>query len=151
MAKTSRVSRSDRGKDLRKRPSALGHYRKAMPALARAQRVTEQASRLGFDWPEPEPVWQKVAEELDELEKAFSSGDHNHVRMELGDLFFSLVNLSRFLHIEAEDALRLATDRFIKRFKHIERSLSEKGKNLAESSLEEMDSLWEEAKKREKF
>jgi MazG family protein len=149
MAKTSRASRSGRGKALRKRPT-LEHYRKTMPALARAQRVTEQASRLGFDWPDLEPVWRKVAEELEELKNALSSRDHNHVRMELGDLFLSLVNLSRFLHIEAEDALRLATERFIKRFKHIERSLSEKGKTLADSSLEEMDSFWEEAKKREK-
>ena len=112
--------------------------------------MTEEASRLGFDWPSVEPVWNKIEEELRELKEAVSSGDKKRIREEMGDLFFSLVNLSRFLDLEAEETLRRATDRFLKRFKHIEARLGEGGKTTAESTLEEMDSLWEEAKRLER-
>lgn len=95
-------------------------------------------------------MWDKLEEELEELKRAVSAGHKNRVREEMGDLLFSLVNLSRFLDLEAEDALSQATDRFVKRFKHIERRLGEQGKTPAESSLEEMDSLWNEAKKLER-
>lgn len=120
-----------------------------MPALARAQKVTERASELGFDWPKVEPVWKKIEEELRELKAAVASGRKRRVREELGDLLFSLVNLSRFLDLEAEEALGQSTDRFLKRFDHIETRLRGRGKSLTESSLEEMDALWEEAKRKE--
>ncbi len=126
--------------------SALGNLPKLMPALARAQTITDRASRAGFDWPTVEPVWDKINEELAELRAACSSGDKTRVAEELGDLFFSLVNLSRFLDLQAEDALSNATERFIERFSYIERQLRKAGKSTHGSSLQEMDRLWEEAK-----
>jgi len=129
--------------------SSLGELPKAMPALARAQRTTERASHFGFDWPGPEQVWQKVEEELGELKQALSSGDKSRAGEELGDLLFSLVNLSRLLNLEAEETLSQAVDRFLRRFAYIEKKIQEKGKTLAQASLEEMDCLWEEAKKME--
>ena len=130
--------------------SSLGNSPRTMPALTRAQRVTERASSFGFDWPTPEPVWGKIEEELNELKTAVSFGDKNRVREEMGDLLFSLVNLSRFLDLEAEEALCQSVERFLKRFHHIETSVRERGKSLTEASLEEMDALWEEAKKMER-
>jgi len=130
--------------------SSLAEIPKNLPALARAQRVTERASYLRFDWPGPEQVWDKVAEELTELKSAAASGDRGRTREEMGDLLFSLVNLSRFLDLQAEEALAQTIDRFLQRFAHIERRIREQGKTLAEVSLEEMDSLWEEAKETER-
>lgn len=126
--------------------SALGSLPKSMPALARAQTITERASRVGFDWPEVTPVWEKVEEELAELKKACAAGNKSEVAAELGDLFFALVNLARFLDLQAEDTLAQATERFIKRFGHIENKLRGLEKTPATSSLEEMDRLWNEAK-----
>ncbi len=130
--------------------SSLGKVSRTMAALARAQRVTERASGLGFDWPTVEPVWDKIEEELRELKAAVASGGKSRAREEMGDLLFSLVNLSRFLDLEAEAALGEGIERFLKRFNHIETRLRERGKSPAESSLEEMDALWEEAKRRER-
>ena len=130
--------------------SALGNVPKAMPALARAQSITRRAAHLGFDWPKIEPVWDKVEEEIRELKNATASGDKNRTGEELGDLLFSLVNLARFLDIEAEDALAQTIDRFTRRFHHIETRLREADKSFEQSSLEEMDRFWEEAKSQEK-
>ncbi len=130
--------------------SALGNVPKAMPALARAQSITRRAGHLGFDWPEIEPVWDRVEEEIKELKSATASGDKNRTGEELGDLLFSLVNLARFLDIEAEDALAQTIDRFTRRFHHIETRLREADKSFEQSSLEEMDRFWEEAKTQEK-
>jgi tetrapyrrole methylase family protein/MazG family protein len=126
--------------------SALGNLPKSMPALARAQTITERASQVGFDWPDVAPVWRKVEEELTELKTACSSGDKQRTAEELGDLLLSLVNLSRFLGMQSEDALAQATERFIKRFHHIETRLRDLGTRPAASSLEVMDALWNEAK-----
>jgi MazG family protein len=121
-------------------------FPKSMPSLARAQRVTEWASGFGFDWPSVEPVWKKVEEELIELKAAVSSKDKNRVGEEMGDLLLSLVNLSRFLSVEAEDALSGAVDRFLRRFAYVERKIQEQGRTLSEATLDEMDAFWEEAK-----
>ena len=126
--------------------SALGDVPKAMPALARAQCITRRASHLGFDWPNVEPVWGKVEEEITELKNAAASGDKARTGEELGDLLFSLVNLARFLDLEAEEVLARTIDRFTRRFHHIQTKLNEAGKSFDRSSLEEMDKLWEEAK-----
>lgn len=126
--------------------SALGNLSKSMPALARAQKITDRASRVGFDWPSVKPVWEKIEEELNELKAACSTGTKKRTEEELGDLFFSLVNLARFLKIDAEDALTHTTEKFIKRFAHIEARLQELGKTPLACSLEEMDRLWDEAK-----
>jgi MazG family protein len=129
--------------------SALGNVPKAMPALARAQSVTRRASHLGFDWPDIEPVWRKIHEEIDELKNAAQSGDKARTGEELGDLLFSVVNLARFIDVEAEDVLAQTIDRFTRRFHYIEEQLHRKNKTFDQSSLEEMDRLWEEAKKLE--
>ena len=130
--------------------SALGNLPRAMPALARAQTLTQRASHVGFDWPDVAPVWQKVEEELAELKQACSSGKKERMGEEMGDLLFSLVNLARFLDLQAEDVLSQAIDRFIHRFAHIEAGLLEAGKRPSTSTLEEMDSLWNEAKEIER-
>ena len=124
----------------------LGDLPQSMPALARAQTITERASQVGFDWPNVAPVWRKVEEELAELKTAFTAGDKQASAEELGDVIFSLVNLSRFLGVQAEDVLARATQRFIKRFHFIESKLREAGTTPAASSLEVMDRLWDEAK-----
>jgi tetrapyrrole methylase family protein/MazG family protein len=121
-----------------------------MPALARAQTITELASQVGFDWPDVTQVWQKVEEELAELQTACSAGDPERTGEELGDLLFSLVNLSRFLGLQSEEVLAQATERFMKRFSYIETRLHEAGKSPAASSLEVMDQLWDEAKELER-
>jgi MazG family protein len=126
--------------------SVLGSLPKSMPALARAQGITERASQVGFDWPNVAPVWGKVEEELAELKTACAAGDKQRSAEELGDVIFSLVNLSRFLGLQAEDVLARATQRFIKRFEYIESRLREAGTSPAASSLEAMDRLWNEAK-----
>jgi tetrapyrrole methylase family protein/MazG family protein len=126
--------------------SVLGNLPKSMPALARAQTIAERASRVGFDWPEIAPVWEKIEEELAELRNACASGNKTEVAAELGDLFFSLMNLARFLDLQAEDTLAQAAERFIKRFDHIENKLRSLGRTPATSSLAEMDRLWNEAK-----
>jgi tetrapyrrole methylase family protein/MazG family protein len=130
--------------------SALGRLPRSMPALARAQTITERASAVGFDWPEIEPVWQKVREEMDELKTACAAGNRRRTGEELGDVLFSLVNLARFLGFQAEDSLSQTTDRFIARFRSIEAKLRRAGKTPAQSSLEEMDRLWDEAKAAER-
>ncbi|MGH7853695.1 MAG: nucleoside triphosphate pyrophosphohydrolase [Candidatus Binatia bacterium] len=129
--------------------SALGNVPKAMPALARAQSITRRASHLGFDWPEIEPVWKKIQEEIDELKNAAASANKTRAGEELGDLLFSVVNLARFLDVEAEDVLAQTIDRFTSRFHFIETKLQQEGKRVDQSSLEEMDRLWEEAKELE--
>jgi len=132
--------------ETKKSATSLGDPPRSMPALARAQRVGERASYVGFDWPGPDQVWEKIEEELNELKKALSSRDQRRVQEEMGDLLFTLVNLCRFFDFQAEEALSQAVDRFLRRFAHIETRIRERGRTLAETTLEEMDSLWEEAK-----
>ncbi len=125
--------------------SALSGVPKTLPALLRAQRLQDKAARVGFDWGEMTPVLHKVEEELAELKTAIGK-DREAAEAELGDLFFSVVNLARFLGLNAEEALRKCVEKFTRRFRHVERMIAARGKSLTESSLEEMDALWEEAK-----
>ena len=129
--------------------SALGNIPRILPALARAQSITRRASHLGFDWSDIEPVWGKIDEEIGELKNAAASGDPVRRSEELGDLLFSVVNLARFLDVEAENALAQTIDRFIRRFHHIETQLQQANKTFDQTSLEEMDRLWEDAKELE--
>ena len=126
--------------------SALGDVPKAMPALARAQSISRRAAHLGFEWPNIDPVWEKVEEEMRELKEAAASGDRLRTGEELGDLLFTLVNIARFLEIEAEEVLAETVERFSRRFHHIETRLAEANKSFEQSSLEEMDRYWDEAK-----
>ena len=127
--------------------SALGNVPKAMPALARAQSISRRAAHLGFEWPNIEQVWEKVEEEIRELKEAAASGDRLRTGEEVGDLLFTMVNIARFLEVESEEVLAQTVDRFTRRFQHIEAKLKEANKSFDQTSLAEMDRLWEEAKK----
>ncbi|HEX9578417.1 MAG TPA: nucleoside triphosphate pyrophosphohydrolase [Myxococcales bacterium] len=129
--------------------SAIGGVPVALPALVRAERLTEKAAAVGFDWPEAPSVMAKVREELAELEEATASGPKERVEQELGDLLFAIANLGRWLKVHPEEALRGTLRRFEQRFHYIEERLREQGRSPRESTLSEMDSLWNEAKKRE--
>jgi tetrapyrrole methylase family protein/MazG family protein len=116
----------------------------AIPALSQAQEYQARAARVGFDWPEIEGVIDKICEEVDELRIA---PDRDSLTAELGDLFFAVVNLARWLKIDAETALRQANSRFKDRFVYIERTVRQQNRDLADLSLEELDALWDETKK----
>ena len=122
-----------------------------LPALLRAQRIQEKVGGVGFDFPEKAEAWKKVVEELGELEHRSEAGaGAAQVEEEFGDLLFALVNYARFLNISPENALRQTNDKFARRFEHIERRLRETGRGPAESTLEEMDRFWDEAKRLER-
>ncbi len=128
------------------RASALDGVPRELPALLRAHRLQEKASRVGFDWNEAREVLHKVDEELAELRSAMEGHAPERIEAELGDLLFSLVNLSRFIAVNPEEALRKTIARFIARFQYIEEALAQQGKSPDQVTLQEMDALWEEAK-----
>ena len=132
--------------------SVLGGVPKSLPALIKAMRIQEKARGVGFDWEEPEQVWEKVKEEMGEFEAEFRVGagskiDQEKAAGEFGDLLFSLINYARFIDINPEEALERTNIKFIARFQYLERAAKAAGKNLSEMSLAEMDVYWEEAKK----
>jgi XTP/dITP diphosphohydrolase len=129
------------------RESLMEGVPKELPALLRAHRLQDKASKVGFDWEKKEDAWKKVDEEMRELHHAIKSGKQENVEQEFGDLLFALVNYSRFIGVNPENALRKTVEKFITRFRYIEKQLTEMGKDIHSSSLEEMDRLWEEAKK----
>jgi MazG family protein len=124
------------------RASLLDGVPRTLPALTRAQRLQEKAASVGFDWPTIAPVWAKVSEELEELRAACAAADASGIEEEFGDVLFSLVNLGRFLHLSAEDALRKAMAKFAQRFRAIEAELTRRGRRLEDASLAEMDDIW---------
>lgn len=121
---------------------------RGLPALYRAEKVQNRAAKVGFDWPDIEGPWAKFHEEIKELKEALAKKDFKHTEEEMGDILFAAVNISRFLHIDPEEALQKTVAKFVKRFRFIEQQARLKGKELREMSLEEMDKLWEEAKNR---
>lgn len=129
------------------RSSVLDGVPKVLPALVRAYRVQEKASRVGFDWGNVDDVWKKVHEETKELQEAVQSGQLQKMEDELGDVLFSVVNLSRFMPINPEDALRGTIEKFTRRFQYVERKYTENQKDMKSATLEEMDQYWDEAKK----
>ncbi len=127
--------------------SVLGGVPYALPALVKAHRIQEKASGAGFDWEKPGQVWDKVMEELGELDAEVKSGAmHDRIEEEFGDLLFALVNYARFININPEDALEKTNRKFIRRFKFIEEKAGEAGRSLKDMTLPEMDSYWNEAK-----
>ena len=130
----------------KKRKSRLDGVPNKLPALVRAQRLQEKASYAGFDWDNIDDAWEKLNEELNELKSAQEKRDIENIKEEIGDVLFSVVNLSRFFDIPAEDMLRKTNRKFITRFQAIERELKEKGKKLEDSTLEEMEKIWEKSK-----
>lgn len=127
--------------------SVLNGVPRSLPALLKAYRIQEKVGRLGFDWENTAEVISKLKEEVREFESALRSKDLKAMNYELGDLLFSIVNLSRHLGLQAEEALENTNKKFVKRFQFIERKLAQNGKTPADTSLEEMDALWEESKK----
>jgi NTP pyrophosphatase (non-canonical NTP hydrolase) len=117
-----------------------------LPALMRAFRLTQRAARVGFDWEHKDQVWQKLEEELKEFQEALREDRKEALREELGDIFFTLVNLARFIDVDPEDALRRVTNKFAARFTYIEQRLQDQGKTPHEVALAEMDALWEVSK-----
>ncbi|MBV8074096.1 MAG: nucleoside triphosphate pyrophosphohydrolase [Candidatus Eremiobacteraeota bacterium] len=130
----------------RARKSRLDGIPKALGALQRAQKMQEKAARVGFDWPDARSVTHKLAEEIAELDDAQRSGDERLIREELGDVLFTLVNVTRQLGIDAEGALREANEKFYRRFAFMEGRASAEGRNLGDLSLDELEDLWELAK-----
>ena len=122
----------------------------SLPALTRAAKLTRRAGRVGFDWPSTDEVFDKLAEEVEELRVEIAAGDKAKAREELGDLLFVVANLARKLDVEPEDALRAANAKFVRRFGFIEAELAKDGRSPEQSTLEEMDRLWDAAKVAEK-
>lgn len=121
-----------------------------LPALTRAAKLTKRAGRVGFDWPSTDEVFDKLAEEIEELRVEIAAGDKDKAREELGDLLFVVANLARKLDVEPEDALRGANAKFVRRFGFIEAELARDGRTPDQSTLEEMDRLWDAVKAAEK-
>ena len=130
----------------KKSVSRIGDLNPALPALSMARRIQENASAVGFDWENIEEVFEKVLEELEELKRSLSNGDKKRISEELGDLLFSVVNLSRFLNVDPESALRKATERFWRRFRRMEEMIEKDGLKFEDLSIEELDRYWEKVK-----
>jgi XTP/dITP diphosphohydrolase len=129
------------------RKSVLEGVPKSLPALVKASRIQEKVKAVGFDWEEPHQVWDKVQEELHELQVEIEAGNQDKMESEFGDVLFSMINYARFLNINPEDALERTNKKFIKRFQYLESKAGELGKPLMEMTLAEMDVFWNEAKK----
>ena len=127
--------------------SVLEGVPKSLPALVKAMRIQDKARGAGFDWEQPEQVWEKVEEELEEFHTEAEKGQQEAMEQEFGDLLFSLVNYARFRGIDPETALDRTNKKFIKRFQYLEQEAEKAGKQLHDMKLEEMDVYWEQAKK----
>ena len=141
------IKRQEAGYEDRK--SVLDGIPSALPMLLRAQKIQNRAARVGFDWDELTDVVAKVEEELEEVKVSISTGDPEATAMELGDLLFAIVNLCRFMEIQAEETLRQANRKFTERFKWMETELERRGTNFEAQDLESLDAIWEAAKKAE--
>ena len=129
------------------RESRLDGVPIALPSLLKAQRVQQKASYVGFDWDNKDEVWEKVFEEIQELREAESQGNKDLVEEEMGDLFFTLVNLCRFLDISSEDSLRKSINKFTMRFKYLEKVIKQQNKKLDDVDFSELNEIWEKGKK----
>ncbi|MCR1026904.1 nucleoside triphosphate pyrophosphohydrolase [Cellulophaga sp. HaHa_2_95] len=127
--------------------SVLEGVPKGLPALVKASRIQDKVAGVGFDWEKPEQVWEKVQEELQELQVEVEKKDADAMEAEFGDVFFSMVNYARFLKINPENALERTNKKFIGRFQYLESKAKTLGKELQDMTLAEMDVFWEEAKK----
>ena len=130
------------------RNSVLDGIPSSLPALMKAEKVQNKATKVGFDWKKKEDVWKKVEEEISELHSAVNSNDKEQTEKEFGDVLFSLVNYARFINVDPEESLRSTVKKFMTRFQYIEERLKQQGKDIHQTSLEEMDKLWEEAKRK---
>ncbi|MDO6601005.1 nucleoside triphosphate pyrophosphohydrolase [Tenacibaculum sp. 1_MG-2023] len=127
--------------------SVLEGVPKSLPALVKASRIQEKVAGVGFDWEEPHQVWEKVQEELNELNEEIKKGDKENTEKEFGDVLFSMINYARFIDVNPENALEKTNKKFINRFQYLEEATKTSGKELSDMSLVEMDVLWEDSKK----
>ena len=127
--------------------SVLAGVPVSLPATVKATRLQEKAGKVGFEWDETSQVWEKVQEEMAELQEAIAAGNADHIEEEFGDLSFSLINYARFLHIDAENSLERTNKKFISRFTRMEEEARSQGRSLADMTLAEMDGLWNAIKK----
>ena len=127
--------------------SVLSGVPVSLPAVVKATRLQEKAKQVGFEWDNREQVWDKVTEETQELHEAVAANEPDKIEEEFGDLMFSLINYARFLQIDAENALERTNKKFISRFTRMEQAATQKGKLLADMTLQEMDDIWNEIKK----
>ena len=127
--------------------SVLEGVPKSLPALVKASRIQDKVKGVGFDWEEPRQVWDKVQEELQELQVEVEAKNQDKIEAEFGDVLFSMINYARFLNVNPEDALERTNKKFIKRFQYLESKAGELGKPLMDMTLAEMDVFWNEAKK----
>lgn len=130
-----------------KKRSIVDGIPKILPALHYAELIQDRVKRVGFDWENKIDVLNKVAEEIGELKEAIEKKKKREIENEIGDIFFALVNLSRHLNLSAEESLKKACQRFIKRFKKLEKEFEKQGRDLKEATLQEMDEVWEKVKK----
>lgn len=130
-------------------PSALDGVAANLPALVRAEKIQQRAARVGFDWPSPPPVFDKVAEELDEVREAGREQDAAALHDEIGDLLFAAVNLARHHQVDAENALRSATRKFDRRFRAVEQLALARGLRLDAQDIDSLDALWDEVKRQQ--
>ena len=121
----------------------------ALPSLIKAYRIQDKARNVGFDWKEKEDVWDKVHEELEELKAELAKGDKENSTRELGDFLFSVINAARLYKLNPDNALEMTNQKFIRRFNYVEDHSVKQGKSLKDMTLEEMDKLWDEAKRQE--
>lgn len=126
--------------------SVLQGVPKSLPAVVKANRIQDKVAGVGFDWEEPNQVWEKVQEELQELQTEVSKGNQEAIENEMGDVLFSLINYARFLKVNPENALERTNKKFIKRFMYLEQKAKSINKDLKDMTLAEMDVFWEEAK-----
>jgi ATP diphosphatase len=134
-------------KSVSEKASLLAGVAQSLPALKRAQKLQKRAARVGFDWPQVAPVLDKLDEEITELRAALAAGDKAAQQEELGDLLFTCVNLARHLDVDSEEALRQCNRKFEQRFGYIERSLQQQGREMSACSSDELEDLWQAAKK----
>ena len=133
----------------KKRDSILDGIPNALPSLIRAKRLQERAARVGFDWPKTEDVWKKVEEEWEELQQARKNEDHENIVEEIGDLLIAIVNLGRFIDVDADDALKKSINKFIRRFGAIEKHFAGIGKDITTATLDEMEEIWVREREKE--
>ena len=132
-----------------KADSILDDIPRSLPALVEAEKIGKKAASAGFEWPNIDGVLDKLQEEVEELAAARQSRDQEHIRHEIGDLLFTLVNLARFLKVDPEQALRKTNARFRRRFAHVEEQIAASGNTFSETPLEQMEAFWQEAKEME--
>ena len=127
--------------------SVLEGVPKSLPAVVKANRIQDKVSGVGFDWEKPEQVWEKVQEELCELNEEIKASNNENIEKEFGDVLFSMINYARFIGVNPENALEKTNKKFINRFQYLEKAAKKENKRLSDMSLEEMDVFWNESKK----